>query len=289
MADGSYESQPARAAHAARRRAARAPAKLATRGVLWGVVTTMLSWKWSPQQIAATLRRVDPDDPDFHVSHKTIYTAIYAHARGELRRELIACLRQGKGARMPCSRDADRRGQLPEIVSIHVRPPEVDDRVMPGHWEGDLIKGAGSKSSVGVLVERSSRLVLLARMESATAEAALAAFTVKLNSIAAPMRQTLTCDQGKEMARHADLARATGMRVYGCTSATLTAPGSAAPARTPTTCCGSTSPRARICLSTRRTNWMRLPTASTHGLVPRMTGTRRLRSSDSPWQTRTSL
>jgi IS30 family transposase len=100
------------------------------------------------------------------------------------------------------------------MVSIHVRPPEVDDRVMPGHWEGDLIKGADNKSSAGVLVERSSRLVPLARMKSATAEAALAAFTVKFNSIAAPMRQTLTCDQGKEMARHADLARATGMRVY---------------------------------------------------------------------------
>jgi IS30 family transposase len=126
----------------------------------------MLSWKWSPQQIAATLRRVYPDDPDFHVSHETLYTAIYAHARGELRRELIACLRQGKGTRMPRSRGADRRGQLPEMVSIHVRPPEVDDGVMPGHWEGDLIKGAGNKSSVGVLVERSSRLVLLARMES---------------------------------------------------------------------------------------------------------------------------
>ena len=75
------------------------------------------------------------------------------------------------------------------MVNIHVRPSEVEDRVMPGHWEGDLIKGAGNKSSVGVLVERSSRLVLLARMESATAEAELAAFSVKLNSIAAPLRQ----------------------------------------------------------------------------------------------------
>ena len=216
MSDGGYESQKAQAAHAARRRAARAPTKLNTRGVLWGAVATMLSWKWSPQQIAATLRRVYPDDPDLHVSHETIYTAIYAHARGELRRELIACLRQSKSTRMPRSRGTDRRGQLPEMVSIHVRPPEIDDRVMPGHWEGDLIKGAGNKSSVGVLVERSSRLVLLARMESATAEAALAAFTVKLNSIAAPMRQSLTYDQGKEMARHADLARATGVRVYFC-------------------------------------------------------------------------
>lgn len=216
MDDGSYDARQAQSCHAARRRAARPAAKLDTRSVLWGAVVTMLSWKWSPQQIAATLRRVYPDDPDLHVSHETIYTAIYAHARGELRRELIACLRQGKSTRMPRSRGNDRRGQIPEMVSIHVRPPEVNDRVMPGHWEGDLIKGAGNKSSVGVLVERSSRLVLLARMEAATAEAALAAFTVKLNSIARPMRQSLTYDQGKEMARHADLARATGVRVYFC-------------------------------------------------------------------------
>ena len=157
-----------------------------------------------------------PDEPERHVSHETIYTAIYAHARGELRRDLIACLRQGKSSRMPRSRGTDRRGQIPEMVSIHMRPPEVDDRVMPGHWEGDLIKGAGNKSSVGVLVERSSRLVLLARMPDATAAAALAAFTVKLNSIAAPMRHSLTYDQGREMARHADLARATNIRVYFC-------------------------------------------------------------------------
>jgi IS30 family transposase len=214
--DGTYESQSAQRRRARRRRDARGWNKLDPRGALWGVVVTLLSWKWSPWQIAATLRRVYPDDPDRQVSHETIYTAIYAYPRGELKRELIACLRQGKSTRLPRSRGTDRRGQIPEMVSIHVRPPEVDDRVMPGHWEGDLLKGAGNKSSVAVLVERKSRLVLLAKMENATAEAALAAFTAKLNSIAAPMRQTLTYDQGKEMARHADLARATGVRVYFC-------------------------------------------------------------------------
>jgi hypothetical protein len=129
---------------------------------------------------------VYPDQPEYHVSHETIYTAIYAQPRGELRRQLIACLRKGHSKRIPRSRGTDRRGQIPEMVSIHVRPPEVTDRVMPGHWEGDFIKGAGNKSSVGVLVERTSRLVLLARMADATAAAALAGFTVKLNSIAAP-------------------------------------------------------------------------------------------------------
>jgi IS30 family transposase len=151
-----------------------------------------------------------------HASHETIYNAIYAHPRGELRRQLIACLRHGRSTRMPRKRGTDRRGQIPEMVSIHVRPPEVDDRVMPGHWEGDFIKGAGNQSSVGVLVERTSRLVLLAKMEDATAASALAGFTAKLNSIAAPLRQSFTYDQGKEMTRHQELSAATGVRVYFC-------------------------------------------------------------------------
>ena len=157
-----------------------------------------------------------PDDSAWHVSHETIYNAIYAYPRGDLKKQLIALLRQGKSSRRPRSAGQDRRGQIPEMVSIHVRPPEVNDRVMPGHWEGDLIKGAGNKSAVGVLVERSTRLVLLCKMPDASAESALAAFTAKLNRIAAPMRQTLTYDQGKEMAKHRELAKATNMRVYFC-------------------------------------------------------------------------
>lgn len=213
---GGYDSHRAAAVSVLRRRESRPQRKLDPRGVAWGVVLTLLSWKWAPQQIAATLRRVFPDDPSRHVSHETIYTAIYALPRGELKRDLLACLRQGKNARMPRSRGTDRRGQIPEMVSIHVRPPEVNDRVIPGHWEGDLIKGAHNQSAVGVLVERVSRLVLLARMPDATAESALAAFTAKLNSIAAPMRQSLTYDQGREMACHRELARAANIRVYFC-------------------------------------------------------------------------
>ena len=111
------------------------------------------------------------------MSHETIYTALYAMPRGDLRTDLIACLRQGRGKRRPRSRGQDRRGQIPDMMSLHVRPPEVEDRLVPGHWEGDLIKGARNQSSVGTLVERTSRLVLLARMTDATAEAALAGFT----------------------------------------------------------------------------------------------------------------
>jgi len=106
--------------------------------------------------------------------------------------------RQGKSTRKQRSR-TDRRGQILDMVSIHVRPPEVEDRVMPGHWEGDLIKGAKNKSAVGVLVERTTRLVLLIKMKDATAASALEAFSAKLDSIATPLRQTLTYDQGKEI------------------------------------------------------------------------------------------
>lgn len=214
--DMTYGSHVAQQSCQARQRAARPAPKLAIDGIAWGVVLTLLDWKWSPQQIAGTLKRVFANEPRRHVSHETIYTAIYAQPRGELRRQLIACLRQGRGTRLPRTRGTDRRGQIPEMVSIHVRPPEVNDRVMPGHWEGDFIKGAGNKSSVGVLVERSSRLVLLAKMDDATAASALAGFSAKLNSIAEPMRQSFTYDQGKEMARHNELSAATGVKVYFC-------------------------------------------------------------------------
>ena len=211
-----YASAPAQAACQQRRIDARPLRKLHADGALWRVVCDLLVWRWSPQQIARTLRRMHPLDPTWHVSHETIYSTIYAYPKGELRRQLIALLRQGKSSRKRRSAGQDRRGQIPEMVSIHVRPPEADDRLMPGHWEGDLIKGAGNQSAVGVLVERSTRLVLLCKMPDASAESALAAFTAKLNLIAAPLRQTLTYDQGKEMARHRELARSTSMRVYFC-------------------------------------------------------------------------
>ena len=214
--DGSYASLPAQALSRSRRIQARPAAKLDHDHVLWGTVLTTLDWKWSPQQIAGALKRVWPDDPTMHISHESIYTAIYAYPRGELRRQLIACLRHGRSTRMPRKRGVDRRGTIPDMVSIHVRPPEIEDRVFPGHWEGDFIKGAGNKSCVGALVERTSRLVLLAKMDDATAASALAGFSAKLNSIAAPMRHSLTYDQGKEMARQRELTGSTDVKVYFC-------------------------------------------------------------------------
>lgn len=240
--EGSYASTTAQHRCERRRIDARPLVKLHSDSGLWYLVSTLLSWLWSPQQIARTLRRMHPDDPTMRASHESIYTAIYAYPRGELRRQLISLLRQGKSTRRPRAAGNDRRGQIPEMVSIHVRPPEVDDRLMPGHWEGDLIKGAGNQSAVGVLVERCTRLVLLCRMPDASAESALAAFTNKLRQVAQPMRQTLTYDQGKEMARHKELA---GARACVCISVIRTAPGRRAAARTRMDCCASFCPRAR--------------------------------------------
>ncbi|AME28299.1 IS30 family transposase [Burkholderia sp. PAMC 26561] len=207
------------AAHAlslARRSNSAGAPKLGPHSACWRVVLTLLEWRWSPQQISGVLKRMFPNDPTLQVSHETIYTTIYAHPGGELRRQLIACLRRAHRARMSRTRGSDRRWQIPNMVSIHVRPPEIEDRVMPGHWEGDFIKGEGNRSSVGVLVERTSRLVLLAKMDDATAESALAGFSAKLNSIPEHLRHSFTYDQGRELSRHQELAAQTGVNVYFC-------------------------------------------------------------------------
>lgn len=198
-----------------RLRQPRRPRKLQTHSAVFIVVTDLLRQGWSPQQIQGRLRERYPDDPNYHVSHETIYATIYATPRGELRKDLIRCLRQGHDGRRKRSQGEDRRGRLPDMVSIHERPPEVEGRLVPGHWEADLIKGAGNRSAVATLVERTSRLVMLAKMPDASAASALEALTAMLNRIPEPsLRQTLTYDQGREMSRHKELTERTGVRVY---------------------------------------------------------------------------
>lgn len=196
------------------RRKPRRPRKLKRDGGLWRQVRRLLEQGWSPQQISRTLRRFYPDEPAWHVSHETIYTAIYATPRGSLRRELVQLLRQRKCARRPRSRGEDRRGRLSELLSIHVRPPEAQAREVPGHWEGDLIKGARNQSAVGVLVDRSTLYVVLARMEGSSALDALEGFAQALMPLPEAARRTLTYDQGKEMALHRALAQRTGVEIY---------------------------------------------------------------------------
>lgn len=202
-----------------RRLHSRPAPKLARTSALFGQVRAWLARKWSPEQIALHLARNFPHDRAQRVSRETIYNAIYAQPRGELRRELIACLRHARTKRLPRTRGEDRRGKIADMLSIHVRPPEVADRLFPGHWEGDLIKGKANASAVGTLVERTSRLLILVHLpipKPASAAHVLQAFTDKLRSVAAPMRRTLTYDQGSEMARHKELCANTGIAVYFC-------------------------------------------------------------------------
>lgn len=178
------------------------------------VTHAILQRKWSPEQIAGRLRMDYPEDKQWHISHETIYQFIYAHPAGELRKALIAGLRRGHSKRKPRTRGKDRRGGITNMRSIRERPEEAQAREVPGHWEGDLIKGAFNASAIGTLVDRSSRFVILARVEDATAEAILESFTRRLRTLPKSFRQTLTYDQGREMARHQELERNTGIRVY---------------------------------------------------------------------------
>jgi IS30 family transposase len=169
---------------------------------------------YSPAQIAGTLTAVHPNLPSLQVSHETIYTAIYAMPRGELRTEVIGWLRFGHAKRRSRARGEDRRGKIPDMVSIHDRPPEIEERLVPGHWEGDLIKGANNRSAVGTLVERTTLFTVLAKMDTASAESAVKGFGHVLNRVEASMRLSMTYDQGREMAAHQKLTFDTGVKVY---------------------------------------------------------------------------
>ena len=167
-----------------------------------------------PEQVSGTLNTLYPMDPSLQVSHETIYTAIYAMPRGELRTEVVGWLRQGHAKRRPRARGEDRRGQIPDMVSIHDRPPEIDERLVPGHWEGDLIKGAYNRSAIGTLVERTTLFTVPAKMPDARAASAVDGFAHVLNRIEAQKRLSMTYDRGKEMSEHEELTLKTGVKVY---------------------------------------------------------------------------
>ena len=181
---------------------------------LWQYVQTALAEGCSPEQIAGRLRREYPADMGRQLSTETIYAALYVLPRGALRSELLAALRQARTARRPRARGIDRRGQIPNMTPIAERPAEVATRTVPGHWEGDLIKGARNGSAVGTVVERTTRLVILARMEGTDATSARQGFTKKLRHVPTLLRKTLTYDRGKEMAEHAQLAQRLAIRVF---------------------------------------------------------------------------
>ena len=217
---GRYRATTAQAAADARHRDAHppGPVKLAEGTPLHDEVQARLSKNQSPEQIAHRLRRDFPDDPEMHVSHETIYQALYVQGRGALRRELANCLRTGRAMRKPRAQRAARNartGNLRDIVSISERPPEVEDRAVPGHWEGDLILGAGNTSAIGTLVERATGYLILLHLDGDhTAETVQEAMCREMAKLPETLRQTLTWDRGSEMANHVQIAAATGLDIY---------------------------------------------------------------------------
>ena len=226
--------------------------KLVASTPLHDAVNEGLKNTWSPEQISARLETDHPDDPEMRVSHETIYQTLYLQAKGELRTELKLALRQGRARRVPRSRASLSRGKIPDMVNISERPAEADDRAVPGFWEGDLIIGKGGKSQIATLVERTSRFTMLVRIPyDRCADRVAALLARKMETLPEFLRNSVTWDQGKEMARHADFTVRTGsLSIF----ATRTHRGSAAPTRTPTDSSGSISRKAPTCPCTPRKN-----------------------------------
>jgi transposase, IS30 family len=223
----SYDALSAALSCRARRR--RGLVKLREGTMLRQYVLKHLRLAWSPQQISGKLKAmnccasncVDADvganGPVLPVvSHETIYRAIYVIPRGDLRKDLIGFLRQAHKTRGARGRGLNRQGRLPDMVSIHERPEDALNRLIPGDWEGDFVKGAGNASAIGTLVERKSRYTLIAKMKDCGAQAALDGFTKAFAKVPKMMRRSLAYDQGKEMARHKELSGRLGMPVYFC-------------------------------------------------------------------------
>ena len=191
--------------------------RLAQHPRLRQLVEAKLEADWSPQQIAAWLMTTYPDEPALHVSHETIYRTLYVQARGALKQDLVAHLRRSRGYRQSRSaaRAPDGRGQIPDAISISARPPTVDDRAVPGHWEGDLLAGT-KRSHIATLVERHSRYVMLVRLTDRDTRTVTSALARRIQRLPATLKQSLTWDRGLEMAQHKAFTVATDVQLYFC-------------------------------------------------------------------------
>ena len=207
---------------AARRRARPRPGKIAADPVLRQFVQERLEKRWSPEQVSQALRREFPDEPARHVVHETIYQAVYRPELGGLSRGLPArVLRTRRRRRRPHRRPGQRRPNgIIAMTMLDQRPAEAAGREEPGHWEGDLITGASNRSAIGTLVDRASRYTILLHLPGRhTAEAVRDALIAAMSALPPRLRRSLTWDQGKEMALHAEISAALGMPVYFCDKA----------------------------------------------------------------------
>jgi IS30 family transposase len=193
------------------------PCKLALHGELRELVASKLSEDWSPEQIAGWLKLERGEDHTGRVSHETIYRTLFIQARGALKRELLAHLRHAGSVRRPkaATGQSAGQGQIRDAVSIRERPPEIEDRAVPGHWEGDLLAGAAN-THIATLVERHSRFLLLVRVAGKDTESVVSALMSQMRGLPEQLRRSLTWDRGTELAAHAQFTVATDLKVYFC-------------------------------------------------------------------------
>lgn len=205
-----------RAEATAQKRACRPKtAKLVKCRQLKRFVQKALLEKQSPQQIQWRLMDEFPGNPEMRISHEAIYQSLFIQGRGALRRELTSCLRTGRAYRRSQRREVNN-GRIKDMVMISERPAEIEDRAVPGHWEGDLIIGKDGKSAIGTLVERHTRYVMLMKLKNQKAETVREALTATIQRLPAELFKTLTWDQGKELSQHSQFSIDTGIEVYFC-------------------------------------------------------------------------
>ena len=182
---------------------------------LWSTIHPLLKKRWSPEQIVNRLRKEYPNDLSMRISHETIYSYLYVLPRGELKKELIRCLRrQHKRRHRKAYRLAPSCGRPKDMILIDERPKDIEDRIIPGHWEGDLIYGKNRQSMLGTLVERKTRFLMLVPLKNKRAAEVRKAFAKKVKRLPNQLRRTLTYDQGSEMTEHRLFTRETKMKVY---------------------------------------------------------------------------
>jgi len=217
--NGGYASYRASAANEAAWQRALRPktCKLAGQPRAVRVITKKLQCEWSPQQIAGWLKRQRPNDERYHVSHETIYKSLFIQARGVLKKELLACLRTQRVTRRPkkASLKGKGLGKIVDAVSISERPASVEDRAVPGHWEGDLIAGP-NYTYIATLVERQTRYVMLAKVENKNTDTVIKALIKQAHKLPTQLNKSLTWDRGSELSGHKKFTLETDIQVYFC-------------------------------------------------------------------------
>ena len=191
--------------------------KLALERPLRQAVAGKLRENWSPRQISEWLRHTFPDDPSMQISHESVYRTLFVQARGALKKELVAHLRRAgliRRGRRPAG-ETRKQGQIVDAVSIRQRPPEAEDRAVPGHWEGDLLMG-GRSSQIATLVERSTRFVMLVKIDQKDSPSVAAVLAKKIGRLPIELKRSLTWDRGSEMAAHKQFTVASNVQVYFC-------------------------------------------------------------------------